>query len=281
MSFRGAHAPELVPQLSRGKHRNARKGACFMEMASYLAGERWSDHPACTHPLLAALARFVNDHTSDAERAKLIGLVPSVIGLTSDDPHVDVEIALRAATTALPVVSAERQRVLAVGVLAAERVLSDLDGRPPGELQDRSRRALAEVPDAAQWARSFHQEMGTTVKGFRRHGAPGIVRHAVVGIAQACVPDPDELLRDLLAGAISDCATWAGPTTAARTRRSTHRPVELAVGDRQGPAGRALRDDAWSVAGRRGHDHDDPAAHDRRNGSPAPLLRVDSRTRPA
>ena len=42
-----------VPVLSRGKHRNPRKGACFMEFASYLAGEPWSDHPACTHPLLA------------------------------------------------------------------------------------------------------------------------------------------------------------------------------------------------------------------------------------
>ena len=34
-----------------------------MELASYLAGERWSAHPPCTHPLLAALARDVNDHT--------------------------------------------------------------------------------------------------------------------------------------------------------------------------------------------------------------------------
>jgi hypothetical protein len=39
--------PELVPVLSRGKHRNPRRGACFMELASYLAGERWSDQPAC------------------------------------------------------------------------------------------------------------------------------------------------------------------------------------------------------------------------------------------
>jgi hypothetical protein len=27
-----------------------------MEFASYLAGERWSDRPACTRPLLAELA---------------------------------------------------------------------------------------------------------------------------------------------------------------------------------------------------------------------------------
>jgi hypothetical protein len=211
-----AQVPELIPQLSRGKHRSPRKGACFMEMASYLAGERWSDHPACTHPLLAALARLVNDHTSDAGRGDLVELVPAVIGLTSDDPHVDVQIMLGSATTALPVVAAERQCVLAVSVLAAERVRADLDGRPAGELEERSRWALAQVPHAAQWAHRFTQEMGTTAKGVRRHGAPNTVRHAVVGIAQACIPDPDGMLRDLLVDAIADCARWA--------RRDAHAP---------------------------------------------------------
>ncbi len=202
----GPRVPELIPELSRGKHRNPRKGACFMEMVSYLAGESWSDHPACTHPLLAALARLVNDHTSDAGRGNLVELAPSVIGLTSTDPHVDVRIALRAAITALPVVSEERQRVLAVAVLAAEQVRCDLDGRPVVELSEPSRRALAQVPQAAQWARSFHRDMRTTAKGFHRHGAPNTVRHAVVGIAHACIPDPDATLRDLLVGAIEDCA---------------------------------------------------------------------------
>nr|MBA2767588.1 hypothetical protein [Sporichthyaceae bacterium] len=67
--------PELLPILSRGKHRSSRKGACFMEMASVLAGERWSDHPRCTHPLLAELARLVNDSTSDAQRHRLAVLI--------------------------------------------------------------------------------------------------------------------------------------------------------------------------------------------------------------
>jgi hypothetical protein len=201
-----ASVPELIPRLSRGKHRSPRRGACFMELASYLAGERWSDHPACTHPLLASLARLVNDHTSDASRGRLAGLVPSVIGLTSDDPHVDVQLALRAATTALPIAAAERQRTLAVSVLAAERVLADLDRRPAGTLEERSRWALAQVPDAAQWARRFTGGMRISPTGFYRHAAPNIVRHAVLGIAQACVPDQDRILHDLLAGAIGDCA---------------------------------------------------------------------------
>src|ERR671919_2618614 len=105
--------PPLLPILSRGKHRSPRRGACFMEFASLLAGERWSDHPACTHPLLAAVARHVNDHTSDEARPRLALLIPSVIGLTSDDLHVDARVALRCARAALPVAAAERQRVMA------------------------------------------------------------------------------------------------------------------------------------------------------------------------
>ncbi|HEV2824581.1 MAG TPA: hypothetical protein VG035_05160, partial [Actinomycetota bacterium] len=97
--------------LSRGKHRSPRKGACFMEFASLLAGERWSDHPSCTHPLVAAVARQVNDLTSDAGRGRLAELIPSVIGLTGDDLHIDVRIALGAARLALPVAAAERQGV--------------------------------------------------------------------------------------------------------------------------------------------------------------------------
>src|SRR5215207_4131624 len=147
--------PVVLPILSRGKHRNPRTGACFMEFASLLAGERWSDHPACTHPLLAAVARHVNDHTSDAGRSQLADLIPSVIGLTGEDLHIDARIALGSATMALPVVAAERQRVMAVSVLSCERVLAGLDGRPVGALQEQSRSALAQVPDAAAWADQF------------------------------------------------------------------------------------------------------------------------------
>lgn len=206
MSSRGDDIPDLVPVLSRGKHRNPRKGACFMELASYLAGERWSDHPACTHPLLGAIARLVNDYSSDTGRSRLVGLVPSVIGLNSDDPRVDVGIALRAATVALPVVSADRQRVMAVSVLAAEQVLAELDGRPPGELGERSREALEQAPHAAKWARRHIRGVRVTVKGFRRHAAPSAVRCAAEGIARACVARPDDMLRELLAGAIDECA---------------------------------------------------------------------------
>jgi hypothetical protein len=203
--------PALLPTLSRGKHRSPRKGACFMEFASLLAGERWSDHPACTHPLLAAVARHVNDYTSDAGRARLAELIPSVIGLTGDDLHIDARIALGSARLALPVAAAERQRVLAVAVLSCEQVLAELDGRPAGALEEPSRSALAQVPHAAGWAARFASAAPgsvTSAKRFRQQAAPTIVRTAAQGIAQACVPDPDGMLRDLLVQAIDACAAW-------------------------------------------------------------------------
>lgn len=202
------YAPDHIPILSRGRHRTPRSGACFMEFASYLAGERWSDHPRCTHPLLAALARGVNDHTSDEGRQLLAPLIPSVIGLTSDDRHVDAHLALLCARTALPVVSEDQQRVMAVSVLASERALAHLDGRPVADLDGTSRVALDQAPRAAAWARRFTDELTPSVKRFHRTAAPSIVSSAVRGIATACVPDRDALLRGLLTEAISGCRRW-------------------------------------------------------------------------
>ena len=210
MSHHDVQPPDLLPILSPGKHRGPRTGACFMELASLLAGERWSDHPACTHPLLAAVARQVNDHTSDAGRQRLAELIPSVIGLTGDDLHIDARIALRSATMALPLVAAERQRVMAVSVLTCERVLADLDGRAPGGLEEQSRLALAKAPHATEWAYQFTSGIRPSNKGFRRQAAPTIVQDAVEGIARACVPDPDGMLHGLLVQVINVCAALVG-----------------------------------------------------------------------
>jgi hypothetical protein len=192
-----------------------------MEMASFLAGERWNDDPACTHPLLAALARDVNDYTSDAGRSRLAELIPSVIGLTGDDLHIDARIALLCARMALPVVAAGRQQVMAVSVLACEGVLAGLDGRPADWLEEESRQVLAQVPQAARWARSFTRGITISPKAFRQHSAPATVHSAAEGLALACIPQPDQMLYDLLAGAIGECAAWAGQDTGRGTTYDT------------------------------------------------------------
>jgi hypothetical protein len=194
-----------MPVLSPGRHRSPRKGACFMEMASYLAGERWSDHPTCTHPLLAGLAREINDRVGDAVRQRLVPLIPDVVGVVSTDIRMDAAIALESAFAALPVASETRQRVAAVGILRTEALLAELDGLPEGTLSPRARALFDDAPGAEEWARDFARLGWGPGNAYSRRGAPAIVHNSVAGIADACVPDPEDRLVDLLGRTIRVC----------------------------------------------------------------------------
>jgi len=200
-----------------------------MEYASFLAGERWSDHPRCTHPLLAGLARDINDHISDTGRARLVALIPSVVGLNDDDPRIDVAIAARCAAMAVPVAAEFRQRALAAGLLVARRVFTDLDQESTSPLEasglwEDMDRALASAPQALSWAERFVAETKVSPETFERRSAPNIVHVAVVGIAEACISDSDGLLHDLLETVIRDCTSRLG--SGPRQRRSD-RPSEI------------------------------------------------------
>jgi len=208
MIQRSHNTPDMMPVLSRGKHRNPKKGACFMELASFLAGQPWSDHPTCTHPLLAALARDVNDHVGDYARTKLAPMIPEVIGLKGDDPRVDAWIAREAALAALPVAATERQGAAAVGLLRCERMLNLLEGRPKEYVDPRTREALDAVPHARDWARGFTALGWGSTGSFAKRSAPAIVHSAVSGIAAASVPDSDSILVDLLEHTIGLCKVW-------------------------------------------------------------------------
>jgi hypothetical protein len=218
--------PDVMPILSPGRHRSPLRGACFMEFASYLAGERWSDHPACTHGTLAHLARLVNDRTSEAGRARLTPLIPSVVGLTSDDPLLDVLLALRAASAALPIAAEERQRSQAVGVRVALRALAERDDELAAESRDLAEAALRAAPAADAWATQFIQKVGPGRPGMTVRQCRDIVTGAVEGIAQACGGDPDERLVALLTAAVSDAARFVGTTReAADVRAEADIPV--------------------------------------------------------
>ncbi len=219
MRGRAVQTPDLVPVLSPGRHRNPRKGACFMEMASFLAGERWSDHPSCTHPLLAGAARRVNDSVGEEARADLVPLIPSVIGLTGEDPRIAARLALSCATAALPYVSASRQNVLAVGVQTCERMLAGLEGRPETSMTATGRAALHRAPDAERWASRHVRPGRLSQRVFVRQTAPHVVAYAIDGLAEACIDDRDgrlvALLRECIVQAKAVVDQLAAETAAA------------------------------------------------------------------
>jgi hypothetical protein len=195
--------PDGVPVLSRGSHRSPRRGACFMEFASFLAGERWSDHPSCTHPLLAQLARQVNDNLSDADRQLLVPLIPLVVGRRGDDR---TWVALPVTVAAGPIleVPEESQRVLAAGLLCAEKLCAEA-GPALAATRREARAALELVPGAVAWVKRLGIPPRITPRVFTLRSAPTMVRCAADAIVESGAPDRDLRLLALLEAAIVAC----------------------------------------------------------------------------
>ena len=86
-------ANALPGHLEVGAHLGPDEGACLMEAVSAAAGEPWSDAPVCTHPLVAHLARLVNDTVGDRARDELLALVPQLTAPSRRDPATYAEVA--------------------------------------------------------------------------------------------------------------------------------------------------------------------------------------------
>ena len=70
-----------IKTLKSGGHRGITDGACVMEAVAYVAGEIWSDHPACACPVITEFLVSWNDALPDDERTELLKpLIPLVVG---------------------------------------------------------------------------------------------------------------------------------------------------------------------------------------------------------
>lgn len=72
-------------RLRRGRHKSPDEGACVMELASMLAGERFSDHPVSVCPVIGAFLRRYNDWTGDDRRQDLYRYAATVVGTRATD----------------------------------------------------------------------------------------------------------------------------------------------------------------------------------------------------
>jgi hypothetical protein len=85
-----------ITKLDNGSHERRAQGACIMEAASYLAREKWSDHPECVCPVIGAFLRSWNDGLPDEERTTLLlPLLPRIVG--TRNPALEKRRALMAA----------------------------------------------------------------------------------------------------------------------------------------------------------------------------------------
>jgi hypothetical protein len=194
--------PDALPLLGPGAHLTPTDGACLMELVSVLAGQPWSDHPACTDPTLATIARVVNDELSDPARQTLAQLAAELVGRTGDPAWVAPALVHRC----LPMAEAHL-------------------GSPARRLRRHQRRALRRL----------------TATGRRRPACPawlyawGPAQHAITGMVLALRRLPadrrDDALRAVLDAAVSvvpqrapaapapDPAAAAGVWSTTTTRR--------------------------------------------------------------
>jgi hypothetical protein len=67
-------------KLSKGKHTCPEDGACVMELASMLAGEPFTDHPASVCPVIGSFLRSYNDSIDSERRQSLYEYASKVVG---------------------------------------------------------------------------------------------------------------------------------------------------------------------------------------------------------
>lgn len=192
--------PDGLPQLRTGAHACPEDGACLMEYVSLLAGTRFTDHPACTDPTLAALARLVNDSCTDAGRPALAHLAPALASAPSTGARGTAAVVLGA-------------------VDAACRAADE--PAPLVRLRRRAERRYARVASGGdrsgpvRWLDALHR------RGTDRNRLGATVARLAALPADRC----DAALQATLAGAVAALRATATPVPApGRTGQSTPTP---------------------------------------------------------
>jgi hypothetical protein len=146
------HHQMMLPsmQLGRGRHASPGDRGCLMELASLLAGETWSDHPASVHPGLAAVARVVNDTVGEQDRARLEQLVPAMIGTATDDTESYARLVLTCSAAALDEERVRSHAEIRAEVESAQRMAQRALSATTGGF---IARLLASSPMAQRWYR--------------------------------------------------------------------------------------------------------------------------------
>jgi hypothetical protein len=142
--------------LAHGSHRSIKDGVCAMELVSWIAGEKWSDHPECVCPVISAFVRSWNDALPDDERTSLLRpVLPKLIGTRGNKAledlralmcadwlireHTPAWLRLAGLTThaealaALPEITSFAQVPSIRGPLEAARVDADAAGAAAGD----------------------------------------------------------------------------------------------------------------------------------------------------
>jgi hypothetical protein len=199
-----AKMPTALPILGAGHHRSPRHGACLMEYTSVLAGERFSDSPRCTDPVLAAVARAVNDYSGEASRQRI---APSAGDLTTTHgagDEVQRGIVRRCLLTALRTADGTRRHGLLVALLGLDRAAAGADrGWERSMLCIDSELGLLGHDTGLADAEKYVATVPVSVSEHARRAPAVDVELAIATIAQSA-ESPDDVLFELFLECLDD-----------------------------------------------------------------------------
>ncbi|WUJ69948.1 hypothetical protein OG809_33225 [Kribbella soli] len=167
-----------------------------MEMVAAAAGGSWTDRPTCTPPVLAHLARAVNDSTTSETRPKLASFIPDLVTRPDLDGQRQADIAV-------------------VAVILAAAAAADTVPRGPMVALMRQRDQVAAVGEA-------RAGLLPRLKAARLHHRFMLVTRAVVRAmcASNSQGDRDERLHALLLAAVNAQRRIEGLPEICAARRS-------------------------------------------------------------
>ena len=199
-----AKMPTALPILAAGRHRSPRHGACLMEYTSVLAGERFSDSPKCTDPVLAAVARAVNDYSTDDARQRIAPYAGDLTTTHGGGDEVQRGIVRRCILTALRHAEGTRRHVLLVALLGLDRAAVGAEhGWDRSMLSVDSEVALLGRDSGLADAAAYVAVLPVTVGEHARRALGVDVEIAVATIAESA-DSPDDVLFELFLECLDD-----------------------------------------------------------------------------
>lgn len=226
------------PPVARGRHTGPDDGACLMELASMLAGEPFSDSPQSVHPVLASVARAVNDRVGDGTRSRLARLVPMM--LHTDDTGLQGCAAVVVACADAALATEHCDMATRCGLEAARRRARRVLAGRALSAHLRTHRSAAPLAGLLDWAYCHGAVLRTAE-------AVAVVANADPGASQ----DEDEKLESLLVACASAASEIAGTPTCPPTAPLTELLPPAGTGAEPGAPGgvsrAAEREDATLV----------------------------------
>jgi hypothetical protein len=199
-----ARTPSALPILAAGRHRSPRHGACLMEYTSVLAGERFTDSPHCTDPVLAAIARAVNDYTRDAARQRIAPFAGDLTTACGAGDDIQRRLVRHCLLTALPRACGSRRHVVLVALLGLDRAAAGASaGWDRSMLSVDTELALLGRDAGLAEAASYVATLKVTV-GEHQRRALGVAAEVAVATIAESGDDADDVLVDLLRHCVAD-----------------------------------------------------------------------------